>query len=303
MITPVYDYESLPDWPESPEDQEALTHLIEEDEIPLAALYGRVSTDDQDVRTQAEWGTREAREHGYRVLPETTFMDEDQSGMLSLPEREQGRRLWGLLHGPGVVIPGQSGSPLPVRAVFVWTFDRWGRNPDDAIANLRTCHEAGIRVYFQDVPIFDPDDPSSMLLIRLRSIFAEFEVLMTRKRIRTKFNSKRSRGELCGTVAYGFRRVERNGTAYEEPDPAAQRWLQLMLEQRARGHGYERIATMLTRAGAPLPDRYRRQVEGGPVELIPGRRGKWNPGSVRNILATAGRRAKRDTPSAAEGTA
>lgn len=256
--------------------------------LPAAAFYGRVSTDQQDLRTQLGWATRAALDRGFRIPEEAQFLDADQSGRKPLSTRPAGGRLWQLLQGAG--LPTAAG-PQKVKAVFVALFDRWGRNPDDTIRNLTLCHEWGVKVFFQDVPQFNPDDPSSVMVARMRATFAEYEVGLLRQRLRGKFAEKRARSELCGHPAYGYRRADRGGVAYEEEDHATQVWLAYMLQKRAEGWGYERIATALTRQGAPRPVRWLRGVGGAP-EAVAGI-GPWNPGSVRNIVLSAQRRAAR----------
>lgn len=258
---------ALPDYGAEPPDPELAAR-------PLAAFYGRVSTDQQDLRTQLAWGQRYAEDRGFHLPEALVFLDEDRSGRLPLVERERGKALWDLLHGPGLSLDGQT---LPVRHVLVSVADRWGRDPDDAVRNVRYFHERGVKIHLADVPQYNPDDPMCLMTLRMRFAFAEFEVGLIRKRIRDKFAEKRSRGELCGHAGYGFRCVERDGVKYEEPDETETGWLFHMQRRRAEGWGYERIATELRRLGVP--------TKSGT--------GRWQAGNVRNVLLAAERRAKR----------
>lgn len=268
----------------------------------LAAFYGRVSTDQQDLRTQVAWGERYAIERGFFIPPALRFLDEDRSGRLPLVDREAGKALWNLLHGPGYRFP--DGRVLPVKHVLVSVFDRWGRRPDDAVRNVEHFHAMGVKIHFADVPQYNPDDPTCVLLLRTRATFAEFEVGVIRQRIRAKLAQKRARHEVCGHLAYGWRVVPAEAgssqPAREEPDPVEQGWISHMQRRRAEGWGFHRIARELNAHGVPtkIPAGTLRTVRGprrpdgseGPPVTRPVS-GKWDEGNVRNVLRTAERRA------------
>lgn len=244
-------------------------------ELPVCAFYGRVSTNQQDLRTQLHWARDTASRFDLRLPDELVFLDEDKSGRLPLVGRPSGKRLWELLTSSGWT-PSAGDAPIPIRDVLVIRLDRWGRNPDDSVQNVRFLADRGVRIRFADVPMFD-GSPSNLFILRIAAAVAEFEVNTIRERIRDKFVTKRARGEACGHPSYGERIVIRDEVKYVEPDETELGWVAHMQRRRAEGWGYERIATELRRQGV--------STKSG--------KGQWQAGNVRQVLLHAEARAKR----------
>ncbi len=118
---------------------------------------------------------------------------------------------------------------------------------------------------------------------------AEYERELIRSRIQQHLDVKRDKGELCGTVPYGWTaeptgQVTPKGVAirFLRDHPEEQKWILHMHRLRCGGWSYDRIAKELNAAGVP--------TKRGKGEIIKYRgetrfnTGLWQSGNVAKVL-------------------
>ncbi len=94
----------------------------------------------------------------------------------------------------------------------------------------------------------ESDDPAARLMRQMVDAFAEYERGIISFRTTAALDAKRARGEVTGTVPYGFRRVRPESQTLES-EPAEAANVEHAALMRARGKGYEEIAGALNRMG------------------------------------------------------
>lgn len=109
------------------------------------------------------------------------------------------------------------------------------------------------------------DGPEALLMRSIINAFSMYERALIRARTRAALAAKKRRGEVVGTVAYGYRRTG----ALVVADEREQEIVRVVGELRAAGLSLREIAGELTRRG-----------------FTTRRGGRWFPETVRSILAT-----------------
>ena len=136
------------------------------------------------------------------------------------------------------------------------------------------------------------DNPTLLILAICEQWRGGNESKVKSERILEAFSRKRPKGELCGTVPYGWdaeptgaltikgRVILRLVANLEE-----QRWILWMVEQRSYGIGYHTIAKKLNELGVPT------KRKGEMMNLLNGdavekkfTSGKWQAGNVQKVL-------------------
>ncbi len=110
------------------------------------------------------------------------------------------------------------------------------------------------------------DGPEALLMRSIINAFSMYERALIRARTRAALAAKKRRGEVVGTVAYGYRRTG----ALVVADEREQEIVRVVGELRAAGLSLREIAAELTGRG-----------------FTTRRGGRWFPETVRSILATA----------------
>lgn len=233
-----------------------------------AAFYARVSTDQQDgsLETQAAKATEYARLKSLEIPEDLKFTDEDTSGGLPLRDRNGGRLLVNtlLLHPQ-------------VKNLIVTKLDRLGRSVLDLETTFQRFKQQGITVHIVD---FGGDSFTTAgflgdLVIRILSAVAEFERMMIKSRIKDRLDHKRTKGELCGTLPYGWDKISTGRCSAKgkeifqlQPHPFEQEWVRKMATWRSLGWSYKAIADELNRLGVPTKTG----------------KSKWQCGNVAGVL-------------------
>ncbi len=245
------------------------------DQPVQAILYGRVSTDKQDMDRQTRMFTEYCgRLHLVPLC--APICDLDTSGSIPFAQRDGGRLV--LDEITRLVANGHNGGPTQV--VFITTEqDRVGRDTLDSIQTVRKIWEAGIVPHFIAQGGALPRTPDNEFKMELQASFAQLERNRIRGRIRTKMAGKRAAGELCGQLSYGFNvqyryqdgttslhtdhaltRAERaaqeriHGDIIEQtlsPNAQERKWLRQMHAFRQAGWGYHSIAKYLNAHRVP----------------------------------------------------
>lgn len=112
------------------------------------------------------------------------------------------------------------------------------------------------------------DSAEGRLMASIVAAFASYELEVIRARTRAALQAKRRKGERVGSVPYGFR-LKSDGKSLA-PVEAQQRQIRRMVRMRKRGKSLRAIAECLNSAG-----------------VKPARAERWNPMSVRKIVARA----------------
>ena len=278
-----------------------------------AVLYGRVSTDKQDMERQdrmlLEYCTRN------HLLPVVVLCDPDTSGSIPFRERVGGRK---------VLDEIKARVSLGPIALVTTEQDRIGRDTVDSISTIRAIWELGATPHFAAEGGAIQRSPESEMYIGMRASAAQYERDKIRQRIRSKFKTKRDFNELCGTVSYGwdaqyqfadgFKLITNKGLASGHgkakddvlteligqhgrlvsqtlvPNPLEQQWILHMKRLRDAGWGYYSIAKNLNHNGVPTKRgageiMLLRNGEGAPQKSS--KRfvsGKWQCGNVAKVL-------------------
>lgn len=158
-----------------------------------AAVYARVSTDDQNCDMQLAELRRYAGSRGWDVFRE--YVDAGWSGAkASRPELNRlitdarRRRFDGVL---------------------VWKLDRWGRSTVDCIQSIRELTSLGIR-FIAVTQNLDTDEsnPMSRFFLTIMAAFGELEREMIRERVVSGVKAAKAKGKHLGRPKRVFRRDE-----------------------------------------------------------------------------------------------
>lgn len=264
-------------------------------------LYGRVSTDKQDMQRQERMFADYC--HRNALHPLLTLLDEDTSGSIPFREREHGGRLLAEIT--------QHVSLSSNLAIVTTEQDRIGRDTLDIIATIRAIWQLGAVPHFIAEGGALPRSPENELRMEIKASVAQYERNKIRQRIQTKLDGKRAHGELCGTLSYGWNvryhftdghellltshalrareeldpLVAKHGPLLSqilEPNLTEQEWLRAMYRWRQAGWSYGRIAKELNRLKVP--------TKTGPGNVISYMgmkrfsRGSWQCGNVHKVL-------------------
>jgi len=255
----------------------------------LAALYGRSSTrlQEQSIAAQETNMLDWASVNGFQADPAAVFLEDDTSGAIPFAERPKGAALLRLLR------EGRH------KHLIVPKIDRLGRSAMDVQNTIHTLREKlGVRVHIIDLGghHFDTGHPLSGMIIAVLAYAAQMELDRIRERIQTVLDHKASKGELIGTIPYGFYAIETGAVTSKGvrvrrlvPNPTEQHWLQQMIEWRRHGLSYNLIARRLNQLGVPTKTGAGNVIHYKPSPRWPTGRtllttGRWQCGNVARVL-------------------
>jgi DNA invertase Pin-like site-specific DNA recombinase len=252
----------------------------------MAAVYGRVSTDKQTTETQ-EGRCKEYLQYKHLpIAPAAEFYDDDVSGSVAIWERPNGRLLRQRL---------ETGD---IKHLVVAKLDRLGRKATDLLKTVELLDSMGVILHIVDLggDSLSTQGAAGRLMFTVLAGMAEYERELIRDRITKHLGAKRDRGELIGSVPYGFEAVETGEVTPKGVkirklvnNPEEQQWIRFMWQLRVQGHGYHTIAKRLNEMGVPTKNRgeVRRVLQGGNRKedvvntIITGR---WQCGNVSGVL-------------------
>ena len=177
----------------SPRILDFCTEIIYDKDMPLCAIYARVSTELQNCDLQLRELREYAERRGWRVAGE--FVDKGVSGKkASRPALDQ------LMNEARL---------RRFDAVLVWKLDRWGRSVVDSIRSIQELVSLGIRfiAVTQNIDT-DESNPMSRFFLHVMSAFAEMEVSLIRERTIAGIRAARANGKTLGRPRRIFRRDE-----------------------------------------------------------------------------------------------
>jgi DNA invertase Pin-like site-specific DNA recombinase len=164
---------------------------------PLAAVYRRVSTDQQDASLE----TQEKRVNdylafkGFTATDQTTFHDADTSGSVPILERPGGARLFATLrHCP------------EIKHLVVAKLDRLGRSARDLLDTVHQLEAMGVTLHIVDMggDNLSTQGPAGKLMFVILAGMAEFERELIRGRIQDALDRRFDQRNLIGTAPYGY---------------------------------------------------------------------------------------------------
>lgn len=145
-----------------------------------AALYLRVSTDDQTTSNQRLELERVAASRGWTVVQ----VHED-AGISGAKGRDKRPGLDDALKG---AVRGQ------YDVLMSWSVDRLGRSLEDLLAALNELHGAGRNLYLHTQGV-DTTTPGGKALFQMMGVFAEFERAIIQERVKAGM----ARAKVTGT--------------------------------------------------------------------------------------------------------
>jgi site-specific DNA recombinase len=212
-----------------------------------AVLYGRVSSDKQDVDLSISAQLKNLRDYaarnGYTVVRE--FVDEAESGRTA--DRPAFREMVAMARH----------SPSPFDAVLVWKYSRFARSREDSIVYKTMLRKSGIQV----ISITEPfeDTPTGRLLEAMIESLDEFYSANLGEEIVRGLRESASRGfYLHNRPPYGYRKVKVKDGGKERPrleiEPDQVKVVASIFTGIIEGKGLKEIVKELNHNGVPGPD-------------------------------------------------
>lgn len=148
-----------------------------------AALYLRVSTDEQTTENQQRELTEAASRAGWEIT--AVYRDEGISGAKGRDKR------------PGLDAMLKDATRRKFDVVMAWSVDRLGRSLQDLVGMLTEIHAAGIDLYLHQQAI-DTTTPAGRAMFQMMGVFAEFERAMIRDRVKAGMARAKAGGAKFG---------------------------------------------------------------------------------------------------------
>jgi DNA invertase Pin-like site-specific DNA recombinase len=133
-----------------------------------AAMYLRVSTDDQTTESQRQALRDVCEQRGWQIVEE--YEDAGVSGAKGRDER------------PGLDRMLKDATRRRFDVVLAWSVDRLGRSLVDLIGGLQELHAARVDLFLHQQAI-DTTTPAGKALFQMMGVFAEFERSMIQARV------------------------------------------------------------------------------------------------------------------------
>jgi len=202
----------------------------------LAVAYLRVSTEDQNLGPDAQRAAIERWAVANGVTVTSWHTDHGVSGGAAIDKR------------PGLLAAIDAAGERKAGLLVVAKRDRLARDVMLAAMTEQLLARQGARVVSAagEGTEGGSDDPSAQLMRTLVDAFAQYERALIRSRTKAALAVKRARGEVSGTVPYGFERTE-GGKLVECEDE--QRVLAAVQLMRSGGLSFRAVVSELERAG------------------------------------------------------
>jgi DNA invertase Pin-like site-specific DNA recombinase len=171
--------------------------------VKRAALYVRVSTDNQTLENQTRELCQIAERRSLQVVE--TYSDAGISGSKGRDKR------------PGLDRMLNDAGRRKFDIVMAWSIDRLGRSLIDLLNTVQSLEAYGVDLYLDQQNI-DTTTPTGRLTFQITGAFAEFERSMIRQRVKLGLKRAKAQGKQLGRPAIGVelerkaRRELRKGT-------------------------------------------------------------------------------------------
>src|SRR5690242_3775361 len=191
-----------------------------------AALYVRVSTDQQTVENQIAELSQVAERRGWQVVE--VYKDAGISGAKGRDQR------------PGLDAMLKDASRRKFDVVMAWAIDRLGRSLIDLLRTIEHLSDVGVDLYL-DQQHLDTTTPTGKLLFQVTGAFSEFERAMIRQRVRAGLQVIKAKLEKDGKFTSKAGKIRRRlGRPGGEPEKIAQ-----ALRELAKGTGIAKTARLV----------------------------------------------------------
>ena len=206
-------------------------------------LYGRVSSDAQDVELSIGGQMRALREyaakHAYSIIRE--FVDEAKSGRTA--NRPAFKEMIDLALGP----------LHPVDVILVWKHSRFARDRHDSVTFKYLLQKSQVKVVSINEP--SDDSPAGRMLTGMIETIDEFYSDNLGQDISRGMSEAASLGFYVGSIApYGFRKVQIPGQRRArwtlEPHPDEAPTVSRVFKNALAGVGLKRLARQLNDEGS-----------------------------------------------------
>jgi len=210
------------------------------------AIYGRVSSDRQDVDLSISAQLKALREyaakHGYMIAKE--YVDEAESGKTS--DRPQFREMVSLAKKPY----------KPFDIILVYKYSRFARNREDSIVFKAMLRKAGVQVVSINEPV--EDTPTGKLLEAMIESLDEFYSANLGEEVTRGMRESASRGFWMASFApYGYKKVMVNDGGKDRPrleiEPHQSKIVKRIFKAIAEDKGLVEIAKELNKEGIIAP--------------------------------------------------
>lgn len=148
-----------------------------------AALYLRVSTDEQTTENQRQELMRVAAQRGWTIAG--VYEDAGISGAKGRDKR------------PGLDALMKASTRGHHDVVMAWAVDRLGRSLQDLVGTLHELHAAGVDLFLHQQAI-DTTTPTGRAMFGMLGVFAEFERSMIQARVKAGIERARGQGKRLG---------------------------------------------------------------------------------------------------------
>jgi site-specific DNA recombinase len=199
-----------------------------------AVAYLRVSTEDQNLGPEAQRAAIERWAAANGVAVVAWHQDHGVSGGAPVDAR------------PGLLAAIADVGKLSAGLLVVAKRDRLARDVLIAAMIEQLAARQGARVASAAGEGTENDDPSGQLMRTMVDAFSQYERALIQARTKAALGVKRARGEVAGTVPYGFERTAGGKLVQNE---AEQRVLSVARELRANGVSFRGVVAALERTG------------------------------------------------------
>lgn len=202
----------------------------------LAVAYLRVSTEDQNLGPEAQRAAIERWAAANGITVASWHVDQGVSGGAAIDKR------------PGLLAAVDAAGERKAGLLVVAKRDRLARDVMLAAMTEQLLARQGARVVSAagEGTEGGSDDPSAQLMRTLVDAFAQYERALIRSRTKAALAVKKARGEISGTVPYGFACAEGGKLVPCDPE---QRVLAAIQSMRAGGMSLRAVVAELERAG------------------------------------------------------
>lgn len=158
-------------------------------QLKRAAIYARVSTDQQTTENQLKELRAMARRMGWKITEE--FVDNGISGAKGREQRPAFNRLC------------KAAVRREYDVIMAWSVDRLGRSLRNLVDFLGEVHAKGVDLYLHQQGI-DTTTPAGKALFQMCGVFAEFERAMIQERVKAGLARARAQGKRLGRPPVGI---------------------------------------------------------------------------------------------------
>lgn len=162
-----------------------------------AALYTRISTEEQSLNVQLDELRKHALASGWTIA---LTVEDTGSGVSERLEREQ------------IMDAARAGS---IDVVLVWKLDRWGSSLPDLMTTFQELSGLGVG-FIALTEKFDISTTDGKAMIETLAIFAEFEKDILRERIKAGIAQARKKGGTHGRPRTAAKHEAKIRSLYEE---------------------------------------------------------------------------------------